>query len=852
MAEVTVSQLAESIGTQVDRLLKQMTEAGLKHKTESDAVSDAEKQMLLAFLKKSHGEQTDGPQKITLKRKVTTQLKASGGGKGKTVNIEVRKKRTYVKRDEVSDAPTEDSTDKRTEEQLRREAEQRALEEAQARAAEEKRLAEEAAAQKKVAEESAPAVAEKSKSEAKPKAEPEVDQAIPDPDAEKKKDRHKVKKTPVLDDDSDDAKAKAKKVKGAPAPQKQERHKGNRHQQIMGLLDDDGEGGARRAGKRKRDKSKREHQFEKPTAPMVREVRIGETIGVQDLASQMSVKAAEVVKMLFKMGVMATINQVLDQDTAILVVEEMGHKFVTVSDNQMEESLDASISYDGEMVARAPVVTVMGHVDHGKTSLLDYIRRTKVASGESGGITQHIGAYHVETPKGMVSFLDTPGHEAFTSMRARGAQCTDVVILVVAADDSVMPQTAEAIQHAKAGNVPIVVAINKMDKEGIDIDRVISELAAKDVVPEEWGGDTQFVRVSAHTGMGIDDLLDAVLLQAELLELKAYDNGPAKGVVIESKLDKGRGAVTTLLVQSGRLKQGDIVLAGDASGRVRALLDEAGNQITSAGPSIPVEILGLDGTPDAGEEFVVVESDKKAREVAEHRRERLRESELAKQQAAKLDNLFTNMGKGEVSTLNVVLKTDVRGSLEALQNSLLKLGNEEVRVNIIAGGVGGITESDANLAATSGAVIFGFNVRATGQAKDIIEKYNLDLRYYNVIYDLIDDVRAALNGMLSPELREDIVGLAEVRDVFNSPKFGQIAGCMVIDGTVYRNKKIRVLRDDVVIYEGELESLRRFKDDVQEVRQGMECGIGVRNYRDVKAGDQIEVFDVKEIARSID
>ncbi|WLD58736.1 translation initiation factor IF-2 [Salinispirillum sp. LH 10-3-1] len=845
MAEVTVRQLAENIGTPVDRLLKQMTEAGLKQSSEADAVTDAEKQTLLAFLKKSHGESGEAPQKITLKRKVTTQLKTSGGGKGKTVNIEVRKKRTYVKRDDAADAPHEE-VNSRSEEQQRREAEQRALEEAQARALEEKRLAEEAA-QKKAAEAatSAPQTAA-----APSPSIPEVDQAIPDPDSEKKKDRHiKVKKA-TPDDDADDGKAKAKKAKGAPAPQKQERHKGNRHQQIMGLMDEDG--GAQRRNKRKRDKSKRDHQFEKPTAPMIREVRIGETIGVQELASQMSVKAAEVVKALFKMGVMATINQVLDQDTAILVVEEMGHKYVTVSENQVEESLDASISYEGDMVPRAPVVTVMGHVDHGKTSLLDYIRRTKVASGESGGITQHIGAYHVDTDKGMVSFLDTPGHEAFTSMRARGAQCTDVVILVVAADDGVMPQTAEAIQHAKAGNVPIVVAINKIDKEGADIDRVISELAAKEVVPEEWGGDTQFVRVSAHTGEGIDALLDAVLLQAELMELKAYDNGPAKGVVIESKLDKGRGAVTTLLVQSGRLKQGDIVLAGDASGRVRALLDEAGKQIDSAGPSIPVEILGLDGTPDAGEEFIVVESDKRAREVAEHRRERLRESELAKQQAAKLDNLFANMGKGEVSTLNVVLKTDVRGSLEALQNSLLKLGNDEVRVNIISGGVGGITESDANLAATSGAVVFGFNVRATGQAREIIEKYNLDLRYYNVIYDLIDDVRAALNGMLSPELREDIVGLAEVRDVFNSPKFGQIAGCMVVEGTVYRNKKIRVLRDEVVIYEGELESLRRFKDDVQEVRQGTECGIGVRNYRDVKAGDKIEVFDVKEIARSID
>jgi len=494
---------------------------------------------------------------------------------------------------------------------------------------------------------------------------------------------------------------------------------------------------------------------------------------------------------------------------------------------------------------------VMGHVDHGKTSLLDYIRRTRVTAGESGGITQHIGAYHVETDHGMVTFLDTPGHEAFTAMRARGAQATDVVILVVAADDGVMPQTEEAVQHAKAAQVPLVVAINKMDKEGADPDRVISELAAREVVPEEWGGDTQFVKVSAHSGEGIDQLIDAVLLQAEVLELKAHAEGPAKGVVIESQLDKGRGAVSTLLVQSGCLKQGDIVLAGDATGRVRALLDENGKPIQQAGPSIPVAILGLDGTPEAGEDFMVVESDKQAREVAEYRRERAREQEIARQQASKLENLFSDLSKGEVSTLNIVVKADVRGSLEAIQSQLMGLGNEEVRVNIVSGGVGGISESDANLAVTANAVMLGFNVRATGQAKEVIERNGIDLRYYNVIYDLLDDIKSALTGMLSPEMREEIVGLAEVRDVFNSPRFGQVAGCMVVEGTVYRSKKIRVLRDEVVIYEGELESLRRFKDDVQEVRQGMECGIGVRNYKDVKVGDKIEVFSVTEFARTL-
>ncbi|MCH8552674.1 MAG: translation initiation factor IF-2 [Natronospirillum sp.] len=843
MADVTVQQLADNIGTPVDRLLKQMAEAGLKHASADDAVTDSEKQTLLTYLKTSHGAKAGEPNKITLKRKVTTQLKAGGGGKGKTVNIEVRKKRTYMKRDATGEATAPPAEAKR-EDQLQREEEQRKLEEAQQRVQEEKRLAEEAA--KRKAEEARQK--EKTPAESAEPVQTITDPAdLPDPDAEAKRARHKPKKSA---DEEAEERRKAKKPKPA-ASGKQDRGKGNRHQQIMGLMDDDG-GSGRRRPKRKKSTGQREHQFQQPTAPLVREVKLGENINVQDLAHQMSVKPAEVVKILFKMGVMATINQVLDQDTAILVTEEMGHRYVTVSDNAMEEDLNASITYLGDKTARAPVVTVMGHVDHGKTSLLDYIRRTKVAAGESGGITQHIGAYHVETDHGMVTFLDTPGHEAFTAMRARGAQSTDVVILVVAADDGVMPQTEEAIQHAKAGGVPIVVAVNKMDKEGADPERVTSELAAKQVVPEEWGGDTQFIKVSAHTGEGIDALIDAVLLQSEILELTAYAEGPAKGVVIESKLDKGRGAVSTLLVQNGRLKQGDIVLAGDATGRVRALLDEAGKSIEEAGPSIPVEILGLDGTPEAGEEFVVVESDKQAREVAEHRRDRAREQELAKQQAAKLDNLFAGMGKGESTALNIVLKADVRGSLEALQAQLAGLGNEEVRVNVVSGGVGGISESDANLAVTANAVILGFNVRATGQAREIIEKNGLDLRYYNVIYDLLDDIKSALSGMLSPELREEIVGLAEVRDVFNSPKFGQVAGCMVIEGTVHRNKKIRVLRDEVVIYEGELESLRRFKDDVQDVRQGMECGIGVRNYKDVKAGDKIEVFDVKEFARTIE
>lgn len=847
MADVTVEQLATTIGTPVDRLLKQMADAGLPHTVATDTVTDAEKQALLSHLKSSHGTGAGEPSRITLKRKVTTQIKAGGANRGKTVNIEVRKKRTYVKRQELeeeSPSPASDDAHRRIEEQ-------RKLEEAQLRQLQERQAAE---AAKQIAEAEAKAKAsavdEAADSAAPLKSEEPVDASIEmpppvDPDAEAKRARQKSKKQ---EEDEAEERRQARKAK-TPSPARTERTKGNRHQQIMGLMEDS-EGQPRRS-KRKKSAENRDHQFQQPTTPMVREVKISETIGVQDLAHQMSVKPSEVVKTLFKMGVMATINQFLDQDTAVLVVEEMGHRYQTVSENEMEESLDASIVYSGEPVARAPVVTVMGHVDHGKTSLLDYIRRTRVTAGESGGITQHIGAYHVETDHGMVTFLDTPGHEAFTAMRARGAQATDVVILVVAADDGVMPQTEEAVQHAKAAQVPLVVAINKMDKEGADPDRVISELAAREVVPEDWGGDTQFVKVSAHTGDGIDQLIDAVLLQAEVLELKAHDEGPARGVVIESQLDKGRGAVSTLLVQSGCLKQGDIVLAGDATGRVRALLDENGKPITQAGPSIPVAILGLDGTPDAGEDFMVVESDKQAREVAEYRRERAREQEIARQQASKLENLFADLGKGDVSILNIVVKADVRGSLEAIQSQLMGLGNEEVRVNIVSGGVGGISESDANLAVTANAVMLGFNVRATGQAKEIIERNGIDLRYYNVIYDLLDDIKSALSGMLSPEMREEIVGLAEVRDVFNSPRFGQVAGCMVVEGTVYRNKKIRVLRDEVVIYEGELESLRRFKDDVQEVRQGMECGIGVRNYKDVKVGDKIEVFSVTEFARTI-
>ncbi|MBU2865028.1 translation initiation factor IF-2 [Reinekea forsetii] len=858
MSEVTVKELAASVGTPVDRLLQQMDAAGLPHKKETESVSDSQKKTLLTYLKTSHGESTDAPKKITLKRKVTTTLKTGGGSKAKTISIEVRKKRTYVKRDEAEaqqDAPVAD-TSANTEDRAARRAEEDAkLEAARAKAAQEKQK-QEKAAQTKTEEKSDAGKATKKKPAAKSEpvatvADAEAKMGKDNRVAEKKKHEKSRPTGPRLEDGQANAPRKAGHKKGgvkSEAQRTSQHRTGNKHQQMLDALDDNG--GNRRRRPKKMKKST-EHQFEKPTAPVIREVELGEAISVAELAGKMSAKSAEVVKILFKMGVMATVNQILDQDTAILVIEEMGHKYRIVNENALEDTM-MEVEYEGDVATRAPVVTVMGHVDHGKTSLLDYIRETRVTAGESGGITQHIGAYHVESSRGMITFLDTPGHAAFTAMRARGAKATDVVILVVAADDGVMPQTIEAIQHAKAGGVPLVIAINKMDKEAADPERVTNELAQHDVIPESWGGDTQFIQVSAHTGQGVDELLEAISLQAELLELKAHHSGPGKGVVIESSLDKGRGAVATVLVQAGQLNRGDIVLAGTFYGRVRALFDEAGKPLDKAGPSIPCEILGLNGTPGAGDEFVVTESERAAREVADLRASRSKDAAHAMQQAAKLDALFANVGDNEVRILNVVLKTDVRGSLEAINGALMKVGNEEVRVNIVSGGVGAISESDANLAIAANAVVFGFNVRATGKAREVIERGGLDLRYYNVIYDLIDDVKSALSGMLSPDLREDIVGLAEVRDVFNSPKFGQIAGCMVVEGTVYRNKKIRVLRDEVVIYEGELESLRRFKDDVQEVSRGMECGIGVKNYTDVKAGDKIEVFDVKEVARTID
>nr|CAA05709.1 initiation factor IF2-beta [Proteus vulgaris] len=650
-------------------------------------------------------------------------------------------------------------------------------------------------------------------------------------------------------EDESDAEVEGDRRRGrtAKAPRAK---KNNRHSEKADREEARAAGRSNKKGKRK--SSTLQQGFHKPAVAVNRDVIIGETISVAELANKMAVKGSEVIKTMMKMGAMATINQVLDQETAQLVAEEMGHKVILRRENELEEQVmnDRDTGEESE-VSRAPVVTIMGHVDHGKTSLLDYIRSTKVASGEAGGITQHIGAYHVKTDKGEITFLDTPGHAAFTSMRARGAQVTDIVVLVVAADDGVMPQTIEAIQHAKAANVPVVVAVNKIDKHEADPDRVKTELSQYGILSEDWGGETQFMHVSAKQGLGIDELLDAILLQAEVLELKAVKEGMASGVVIESYLDKGRGPVATILVREGTLNKGDIVLCGFEYGRIRAMRNELGQEVQSAGPSMPVEILGLSNVPSAGDEATVVRDEKKAREVALYRQGKFREVKLARQQKSKLENMFANMEEGKVSELNIVLKTDVQGTCEAITDALVKLSTDEVKLRIIGSGVGGITETDATLAAASEAIILGFNVRADASARRIIEQESVDLRYYSVIYSLIDEIKLAMSGMLAPEYKQEIMGLAEVRDVFKSPKFGAVAGCMVVEGNIKRNNPIRVLRDNVVIYEGELESLRRFKDDVNEVRNGMECGIGVKNYNDVRVGDMIEVFQVIEIKRSI-
>ncbi len=829
MAEVTVKQFAEVVGVPVNLLLEQLKEAGVSV-TDADAtISEEEKLSLLTFLKNKHAtpkEKEKGEKKVTLTRRKVSEVKTkTTQGRTKTVTIQRRKKRTIVKPGDEVDTRTEQ--ERREAEEARRkleelEAERRAREEAERRAQEEAKRLEE---QRKAEEEARrKAAAEAEKAPAEPPAAPPPP---PPPAADRGRKKGKEKEK-----------------------EREEKHTKYGRKELHVASDKAGRRRKKQRPGRVTTATSGEHGFQKPTAPIVREVTIPETISVGDLAQKMSVKAAEVIKALMNMGTMVTINQILDQETAAIVVEEMGHKVKLIEEGAVEKEIIEEAEA-GEELPRAPVVTIMGHVDHGKTSLLDYIRQSRVASGEAGGITQHIGAYHVKTDAGEITFLDTPGHEAFTAMRARGAKVTDIVVLVVAADDGVMPQTREAIQHARAAGVPLIVAVNKIDKPEADPDRVKNELAQEEVIPEDWGGDTIFVNVSAHTGQGVDELLEAILLQAEVLELKAPVDGPARGIVIESRLDKGRGPVATILVQRGTLHKGDILLAGLEYGRVRAMLNEHAQQLSEAGPSIPVEVLGLSGVPAAGDEATVVPNERKAREVADYRQTKARELKLARQQAAKLENMFSQMQEGEVATVNIVLKADVQGSVEAISDALTKLSTDEVKVKIVSSGVGGITESDANLAVASNAILIGFNVRADSVAKRIIDEEDVDLHYYSVIYDLIDDVKKAMSGLLSPETKEEIIGLAEVRDVFRSPKLGAIAGCMVVEGVVKRNNPIRVLRDNVVIFEGELESLRRFKEDVNEVKQGMECGIGVKNYNDVKVGDQIEVYERVQVAREI-
>jgi translation initiation factor IF-2 len=854
MRDVTVKQFAEVVGVPADRLLVQLVEAGMDVSDENATITESQKTQLLDFLRESHGKRgvisSSGPKKITLKRKSTSELQttvpaarapgARGPARGaraekKIVTVEVRKKRTYVKRADLV-AEENERLEQVAEEKARLEAEEQARLEAQrqekeaARRAEEARIADEES-RLKAAEE------EKRKTELEGRQ-----QAVAEAEA----------KTQAA------AREEVRQKKAPEAERKQKRDEGKHTRYGRKELHVDASKSGRR---KKKPKARRrvtiestgEHGFELPTAPVVREVEVPENIVVSDLAQKMSVKTAEVIMAMMKMGVMATINQMIDQDTAILVVEEMGHIAKPIQENALEAELVEQVrEVSGERLPRPPVVTIMGHVDHGKTSLLDFIRTTRVAEGEAGGITQHIGAYHVETPKGVVSFLDTPGHAAFTAMRARGAQVTDIVILVVAADDGVKPQTQEAVQHAKAAGVPVVVAINKIDKPEADPERVKNELAALEVIPEDWGGDTQFIPVSAKTGEGIDDLLDAVLLQAELLELTAVHDCPATGIVVESSLDKGRGAVATVLVQNGVLNKGDLILTGQEFGRVRAMFDENGRPIDAAGPSMPAQVLGLSAVPNAGDEVIVVANERKARELADLRQEKSRDARLAKQQQARMEDVFSQVGEGRVPTLNIVLKADVQGSAEALSDALAGITSDEtdVKVKVVSSGVGGINESDVNLAVASNAVIIGFNVRADTSSKALVEENQVDLKYYSVIYDAIDDVRKAASGLLSPELKEEIIGLAEVKEVFRSRKLGDIAGCIVMEGVVRRSAPIRVLRDNVVIYEGELESLRRFKDDVNEVKAGTECGIGVKNYS-VKAGDQIEVFERTEVSREL-
>jgi translation initiation factor IF-2 len=869
--QTTIRKLAELVNTPVEKLLEQLAEAGMTFSGPDQTVTSAEKLKLLGFLKRSHGksenaaEDSAAPPKITLNRNRKQEITVGGGKHKTTVDVVVRKKVTLTKpADGGAGAGAGD--DERTE-ILRKleESRQRNTEEQQRLAEEDRKRAEEAAERKRKADEiAAKARAEAeaaaaASSAAKEEEEGTTAAARPKPGA------HGHPKPARTDapraDDRNAHKPKANRGSHAMVADVEDDDTTARFAGQLHLSASERE---RRSSSRAKPKTKRQqveqsrsgggqHGFTRPTEKVVREIAIGEAITVSDLAQKLALKGGDVVKALFKMGVMATITQTIDHDTAALVTEELGHKALRAESDDAETELLAHIEgQQGDRTTRPPVVTIMGHVDHGKTSLLDYIRRTKVASGEAGGITQHIGAYHVETPKGVISFLDTPGHAAFTAMRARGAKLTDIVILVVAADDGVMPQTAEAIQHAKSAGVPLVVAVNKIDKSDADPLRVKNELLKHDVVAEDFGGETQCIEVSAKTGVGIDSLLDAILLQAEVLELKAVASGRATGTVIESALDKGRGPVATVLVQEGQLQKGDYLVCGVQYGRVRALFDETGSQVQSAGPSIPVQVLGLSGVPDAGDDFVVVADERLAKDVAQQRETKRRELRLVQSAGNRMEDIMAQMGQGEAQqSLNLVIKADVQGSAEALRQALTSLSNDQIRINLIVGGVGGITESDANSALAAKATIIGFNVRADASARKVIDANNLDLRYFSIIYDVIDQVKQVASGLLGKEIREEIIGTAEVRDVFRSSKFGAIAGSMVIEGVVKRNKPIRVLRDNTVIFEGELESLRRFKENVDEVRNGTECGIGVKAYNDVKPGDQIECFERIEVQRTL-
>ena len=849
MSSVTVAQFAEVLKVPVERLLSQLDEAGVTVEGADAVISEEAKMDLLNHLRRAHGREEDkssvAPSKITLNRRARSELRLSGTqGRSRTVNVEVRQKRSYIKRDvleeEARKQQEEIESRREQEEAARLEAEREELERrdrdreekerdeqeqlAAEQKAETKRLAE-AATQKEAAEETVDA-------------------------AEVRRQDETAQAQKVAEQQAALQATEARETRGGKAAAGESTRYGRQELHVAGD----------KRGRRRKKKHRRrsgavtmdtKHGFEMPTAPVVRDIEIPESITVAELAQQMAVKAGEVMKVMMNMGFMVTINQVIDQDTAVLVVEEMGHTPKIAQTSEFDDQIIALVDFKGDEKPRPPVVTIMGHVDHGKTSLLDHIRSTRVAAGEAGGITQHIGAYHVDTDHGKITFLDTPGHSAFTAMRARGAQVTDIVILVVAADDGVKPQTEEAIDHAKAANVPIVVAVNKVDKEDADPERVRNELAAKEIIPDAWGGENLFVDVSAKTGDGIKELLDAILLQAEVLELKAVSDGPAAGVVIESSLETGRGTVATVLVTRGTLHIGDALVAGQEYGRVRKLLNENGQDIQEAGPSIPVAVLGLSGTPSAGDDAVALDDERKAREVAEFRHARSRDLKLAQQQASKLDDVFSRMQSGESKTVPIFVKADVHGSAEALRDALTNLSNDEVKVEVISSAVGGITESDINLAAASQAYVIGFNVRADAAARAAVKESGVDVKYFSIIYEAIDAVKAAVSGLLAPEIKEHIVGLAEVKEVFSSPTLGDIAGCLVVDGHVKRSNPIRVLRDNVVIYEGELESLRRFKDDANEVRAGTECGIGVKNYNDVQVGDQIECFERVEIARSL-